>query len=189
MRLKENQTAPAFKIEDINGQLFDLNTPRKKPLLIAFFRYASCPLCNLRVHELIKNHAYLHDKIEILLIFQSPKEKIEQYVGKQDIPYKVLPNPSKTLYHLYGVENSWLGFVKAWTVKIKQVFIAVLQNRYLPGSVEGEIHRIPADFVVDTNNTILKAFYGKDIGDHLPLKELDAILDRENRVNNVILGS
>ena len=187
MRLNENETAPTFKTIDMNGQTFDLETPREKPLLIAFFRYASCPLCNLRVHELIENYERLKNKIEIVLIFQSPKEKIEQYVGKQDIPYRVLPNPSKTLYHLYGVENSWLGFAKAWTVKIKQVFVAVLQNRYLPGSVEGEIHRIPADFVIDQDNTILKAFYGKDIGDHLPLEELEAYGRKLDK--NVILTS
>jgi peroxiredoxin len=176
MRLKENEIAPHFCVKDMNETDFDLATPRTKPLLIAFFRYASCPLCNLRVHELIENYDELKGKLDIVLIFQSPSNKIEKYVGKQDIPYPLLPNPSKNLYHLYGVESSWLGFAKAWTVKIKQVFVAVLQNRYLPGSVEGEIHRIPADFIVDVDNKILKAYYGKDIGDHLPLNEIDDIL-------------
>jgi len=176
MRLKENETAPSFKVEDMDGNIFDLNVPRDKPLLIAFFRYASCPLCNLRVHELIENYENLKDKVEIVLIFQSPKAKIEQYVGRQNIPYRLLPNPTKTLYHLYGVENSWLGFAKAWTIEIKKVFIALFKKHYLPGTVEGEIHRIPADFIVDTDNKILKAFYGKDIGDHLPLSELYAII-------------
>jgi len=176
MRLKENEIAPSFSVVDMNGKTFDLDSPREKPLLIAFFRYASCPLCNLRVHELIENYENLKDKIEIVLIFQSPKEKIEQYVGKQNIPYRLLPNPNKKLYHLYGVENSWLGFAKAWTVEIKRVFIALFKKHYLPGSVEGEIHRIPADFIVDRDNKILKAYYGKDIGDHLPLEELDKIV-------------
>ena len=176
MRLKENEIAPSFSVVDMNGKTFDLDSPREKPLLIAFFRYASCPLCNLRVHELIENYENLKDKIEIVLIFQSPKEKIEQYVGKQNIPYRLLPNPNKRLYHLYGVENSWLGFAKAWTVEIKRVFIALFKKHYLPGSVEGEIHRIPADFIVDSDNKILKAYYGKDIGDHLPLEELYKIV-------------
>jgi len=176
MRLKENEIAPSFSVVDMNGKAFDLDSPREKPLLIAFFRYASCPLCNLRVHELIENYENLNDKIEIVLIFQSPKEKIEQYVGKQKIPYRLLPNPNKKLYHLYGVENSWLGFAKAWTVEIKRVFIALFKKHYLPGSVEGEIHRIPADFIVDRDNKILKAYYGKDIGDHLPLEELYKIV-------------
>jgi len=179
MRLKENEMAPYFCVQDMNGKDFDLATPRDKPLLIAFFRYASCPLCNLRVHELIENYDDLSEKLEIILIFQSPKDKIEKYVGKQDIPYPLLPNPSKNLYYLYGVENSWLGFAKAWTLQIKRVFLAVVKNGYLPGSIEGEIHRIPADFIVDTDNKVLKAFYGKDIGDHLPLSEIYEVLAHE----------
>jgi len=176
MRLQENQTAPLFKVQDIKGETFDLAAPRDKPLVLAFFRYASCPLCNLRVHELIENYDYLKEKVEILLIFQSPKEKIVQYVGKQNIPYRVFPDPQRVLYRLYGVESSWLGFVKAWSVKIIRVFKAVIKERYLPGTVEGEIHRIPADFILDTNNMILKAYYGSDIGDHLPLEELKVIV-------------
>lgn len=178
MRLKEKETAPYFCMQDMNEENFDLDVAREKPLLIAFFRYASCPLCNLRVHELIENYDVLKEKLDIVLIFQSPADKIKQYVGKQDIPYRVIPNPKKELYHLYGVESSWLGFAKAWSIKIKKVFEAVLQRHYLPGSVEGEIHRIPADFLVDVDNTILKAFYGKDIGDHLPLTEIDEIISK-----------
>ena len=181
MRLKENQPAPTFETEDTQGERFEMGAPRDRALMLAFFRYASCPLCNLRVHELIENYDRFKDKIEIVLIFQSPKEKIAQYVGKQEIPYRILPDPQKRLYRLYGVESSWLGFAKAWTVEIKRVFDAVIKNGYLPGTVEGEIHRIPADFIIDRDNTILKAFYGKDIGDHLPLDEIDAVLQKVQR--------
>ena len=175
MRLKEKQSAPSFWARDTQGKLFDTNTPREKPLMLAFFRYASCPLCNLRVHELIKHYEQFKEKIEIVLIFQSPKEKIAQYVGRQDIPYRILPDPDKRLYRLYGVESSWIGFAKAWTLEIKRVFEAVIKNGYLPGTVEGEIHRIPADFIINKENKILKAFYGKDIGDHLPIEEIEAL--------------
>ncbi len=176
MRLSNHTNAPSFSIHNLNGEIFDLSTPRSKLLLLAFFRYASCPLCNLRVHELIKNYQGMKDDLEIVAIFQSPTPKIQQYVGTQDIPFTVLPDPNKILYKLYGVENSWLGFAKAWTLKISQVLNAVIKHKYLPGSVEGEIHRIPADFIIDTDNKILKAYYGKDIGDHLPLDEIHSLI-------------
>lgn len=176
MRLLENQNAPFFTQQDLNGEIVDLSTPREKLLLFAFFRYASCPLCNLRVHELIKNYDDLKDKLEIIAVFQSPEDKIRQYVGKQEMPFRVIPDPDKKLYRLYGVESSWLGFGKAWTIKIGQVFNAVIKNHFLPGSMEGEIHRIPADFIIDTENRILKTFYGEDIGDHLPLEDIKDII-------------
>ena len=177
MRLKKNEMAPSFKIMDMNNNIFDLNKSRSKPLMLSFFRYASCPLCNLRVHELIKNYNNLKNSIDIILIFQSPKEKIDKYVGKQNIPYVIIPNPDKTLYHLYSVENSWFGFAKTWTAKISRVFKAVVKHHYHPGSVEGEIHRIPADFILDTNNKVLCAFYGRDIGDHIPLSDFYTLVE------------
>lgn len=177
MRLKENDTAPDFQTKDMFDVGFNLKAQRRKPLMIAFFRYASCPLCNLRVHELIENYGKLKDNLEIVMIFQSPKEKIEQYVGKQNIPYRVIPDPARKLYRLYKVEYSWIAFFKAWTIKIQNVFSALFKYKYFPGSVEGEIHRVPADFIIDIDGKILRAFYGKDIGDHLPLNEVIEVID------------
>lgn len=172
MRLKAGERAPAFRVQTTAGEVFDLNTPRKKPLLLAFFRYASCPLCNLRVHELIQNHKALSEVADIVLVFQSPTEKIEAYVGRQSVPYPIIPDPERRLYALYKVEASWGAFFKAWSFKAARVFRALVTHRFRPGSVEGEIHRVPADFLIDENNTIRTAFYGKDIGDHLPLTQI-----------------
>ncbi len=171
-RLKNTDQAPGFTAQDINNKTFSLNQPRSQLLLLAFFRYASCPLCHLRMHDLINHHEKLKDRLEIVAVFQSPAAKIRQYVGQQPIPFRVLPDPKRNLYSLYGVEKSWAGFARAWSVNISQVFNAVVKHRFLPCSIEGEVHRIPADFIIDTDNKIVKAYYGKDIGDHLPLAEL-----------------
>ena len=88
-------------------------------------------------------------------------------------------DPDRNLYRLYRVESSWIGFLRAWTLKIKNVFAALFTYRYLPGSVEGEIHRVPADFIIGIDGKILRAFYGKDIGDHLPLEEIKRIVNSD----------
>jgi peroxiredoxin len=178
MRLINNNIAPDFSKSDLDNVIFELSKSRNKLLLLAFFRYASCPLCNLRIHELIKNYHALKDYLDIIAIFQSPSDKIKQYVGKQVIPFPIIPDPEKKLYQLYHVESSWLGFGKAWTIKIAQVFDAVLKHKYLPGTIEGEINRIPADFIIDTDNIIIKAYYGNDIGDHLPLADIFSLVNQ-----------
>lgn len=179
MRLKEHESAPGFAIDDIHGDRFDLASPRDRPLMLCFFRYASCPLCNLRVHRLIQEYDNLKEKLDIVMVFQSPAAKIKQYVGQQEIPYILVPDPDRNLYRLYRVESSWIGFMRAWTFKIKNVFAALFTYRYLPGSVEGEIHRVPADFIIGIDGKILRAFYGKEIGDHLPLHEIKRIVNSD----------
>jgi len=178
MRLKLNENAPSFKKEDLKGELFDLNTPRERLLMISFFRYASCPLCNMRVNLLIKEYENLKNALDIVMIFHSPKEKIDRYVGRQKIPYRIIADENKHIYALYGIEDSWIGFLKAWTLKIKNVFLALFKYRYMPGSVEHNIHTIPADIIIDKNNTIIRAFYGKDIGDHLPIDEIKELVNK-----------
>ncbi|MEN8250443.1 MAG: peroxiredoxin-like family protein [Bacteroidota bacterium] len=189
MKLTINSPVPEFSLTDLNGQCYNTSEPRNKLIMLAFFRYASCPLCNLRIHELIENYHELSQKMDIVAVFQSPKDKINDYVGKQTIPFTVLPDPECTLYRLYGLESSWLGFLRAWTIKITQVFNAVVKHHYYPGSVEGDLHRIPADFIIDTDNKILTAYYGKDIGDHLPLSEIYSLIKsyetrRQNKVKD-----
>lgn len=177
MRLQGNKLAPNFVTKFINDKEFNLSTIRAKPLMLSFFRYASCPLCNLRVHELIQNYDKLKYQLDIVLIFQSPSSKIDEYVIKDVMPYDIIANPDKNLYRLYGVESSWFGFAKAWILKLPQVFKAIFKYNYIPGTIEGEIHRIPADFIIGTDNKILKAYYGKDIGDHLDLSEIYTIIE------------
>ena len=171
-RLKQGQSAPEFETNDIQGNPAN---PRSASefILLSFFRYASCPLCNLGVRELINRHDELRkNNIKVLAVFQSPREKVLHYVGKQHPPFQIIPDPEKRLYKMYAVESSWLGFFKAWSVGINKVVKAVIGNGFLPGSVENELHRIPADFVIDNNGVLVSVYYGSDIGDHIPIAHL-----------------
>jgi peroxiredoxin Q/BCP len=176
MKLRAGQAAPDFQIEDIHGTPIALGDYAGKMLMISFYRYASCPLCNLRVHELIQRYPEFHAQgLHLLAIFQSPRESIRQYVGKQETPFPLLADPARTLYRRYGVESSWLGFGKG-LFKLPMVFDAVIKKGFLPGKMENKFAMIPADFLVGPDLKIRRAFYGKDIGDHLPMPDIEGFL-------------
>ena len=109
----------------------------------------------------------------MLAIFQSPAEKLQQYVGSQRVPFPFIPDSEQVLYRLYGVGHSWAGFLIAWGKRLPEIGRAVFQRGYLPGSVEGGIHRIPADFLIGPDGRIAEAYYGRDIGDHLPISRIE----------------
>ena len=177
-RLKPGKPAPPFEAWDISGtQPINLQRYRGRYVLLSFYRYASCPLCNLRVHELMQRHADWHARgLDMLAVFQSPVDKIRQYVGAQQTPFPLIPDPGQSLYELYGVGHSWTGFLKAWGMRLPEIVRSVIGQGFLPGSVEGGIHRIPADFVVDQHGWIVEAYYGQDIGDHLPMERIERYL-------------
>jgi hypothetical protein len=76
MRLTSNLAAPLFKVKDVYGRTIDLAEYGDKKVLIAFFRHAGCPFCNIRVHNLLKVHPALKAQgLEMIFFFES-KEKV-----------------------------------------------------------------------------------------------------------------
>lgn len=182
-RLTPGETAPSFAAWDLSGaRRVDLLHYRGRHVLLSFYRYASCPLCNLRVHELAQHHADWHARgLDMLAVFQSPPGTLRQYVGSQHPPFLIIPDPGQTLYALYGVGHSWAGFFRAWATRLPEIGRSVIGKGFRPGSVEGAIHRIPADFVIDPRGRIAEAWYGRDIGDHLPLQRIESFLQKAQR--------
>jgi peroxiredoxin Q/BCP len=175
MRIVEGQPAEDFQMEDTFGTPIALNDYVGKKLLLSFYRYASCPLCNLRIAELIEHYPSFHDKgLYMLAFWESPKESILEYVGRQDVPFPIVADPKRNVYRLYGVESSWLGYIRGM-LRLSG-FYKALRKGFLPGKMEGEKALLPADFLIGPDLIIKKAYYGKDIGDHLPIEEIEQFL-------------
>lgn len=171
MKMSAGKKAIAFERKDIFGETISFNPTLHKKVMLSFFRYASCPLCNLRVNTLIKRYNELSAAgLSIIAIFQSPTESIKKYVGKQDAPFPIIADPEQELYKLYGVTGSMLGMLKT-SFRVKDLSQSFSMG-YLPGKIEGTFTMIPADFLVNEDFVIERAFYGSDVGDHLALSEV-----------------
>ena len=69
-----------------------------KKVLLSFYRYASCPFCNLRFHSLSKKQQEWRDKsLERVAVFQSPTSSILEYAGKDYSPVRIIPNPDRDI--------------------------------------------------------------------------------------------
>jgi peroxiredoxin len=130
------------------------------------------------VQELIREYDRLSSNGVVVAVFQSPAERIAHYIERQAPPFKIIPDPELRLYSAYGVESSWRGFFRAWTFGLPRVSQAVLGNGFLPGSVEGNLNRIPADFVIGPEGRLADVYYGEDIGDHMPFSRVMHALDQ-----------
>lgn len=175
MRLTEGEKAREFQVKDLSGNEVSLRDYQGKRLMLSFYRYASCPLCNLRVHELAENHDSLKERgLNMLAFFQSPEESIRRYVGRQDPPFRIVADPDRKVYRMYGVEPSWAGFLKG-SLRVSSM-IAAAGKGFLPGKMEGDKAMIPADFLIGPDLTVERAYYGADIGDHMPMQDIVAWL-------------
>ena len=180
-RLKPGTTAPAFEATSLRGETIRLADRLDQPLWLAFFRFASCPLCNFRIHQLVGQwpKRFAHRPFRMLAVFQSPPEKLDVYVSRHEPQFTVIANPALDLYRLYGVEAS---LRKAFSGQVLEGLVgAAKAGLPLVGVPDGPAFRIPADFLIAPGGTIHTAFYGANMADHIAFETVDEWLDEMER--------
>jgi peroxiredoxin Q/BCP len=172
MKLEPGQIAPAFVATSYEGEKIELERYRGRKLWLGFYRFASCPLCNNRIHEVIRRHGeFQRQGIELLAVFQSPPERIAQYVGRQSPPFPLIADPELELYGRYGVVPRTAGM---FAPRVFTGLLRALGNGFRPGPSEGPKAMIPADFFIDPEGLLWDVYYGEVISDHVPFSRVAA---------------
>jgi thioredoxin-dependent peroxiredoxin len=174
-KIKVNQIAPVFTVIDSKKDTIRLENYKGKKVFLAFFRYASCPVCNFRMNEIIQNYNAIQAKgYEFIAVFESNNETLQQYLLETEVPFPIIGDPELILYKKYAVEKSF------WRM-VGSMFNKKTKSNLKEGKVlvkgknlkrDGNMSRIPADFIIDENGIIIIAYYGTNIGDHLPLEQI-----------------
>ncbi len=179
MQIQPGTLAPSFHVEDVFGTQISLKDYAGKRLLLSFFRNAACAICNLRVHGLIERYpAYHRSGLEILAVFESPRENILQYVGRQDAPFPIVADPQAHLYGIYGVEVSEDKVAKTMSMPETQATIgaAAAQGFVLTPEAGSNFNRMPADFLIGPDLIVQHAHYADYVMDHLPVETVEHFL-------------
>ncbi len=170
-KLEKGNAAIPFKSKDLDGNIVDLQGFKGQKVLLTFFRKAACPFCNMNLQELIKRNAEFESKgIKVVTLFASSKEDVMKYAGKQNPPFPIIPDADYKIYGKYGVDISYAGMMKSM-LNPMQNFKAMTGGFFsLKSMTEDPV--IPADFLIDENQNIHRAYYGKDFDDHIPVAEV-----------------
>lgn len=177
-RLTAGMAAPAFGVRDTFGKPIRMDDYRGERLMLSFYRYASCPLCNLRIHELLGHWSDWHSRgLQMIAVFESPAAHVRHYLNRHDAPFPIVPDPGRALYKAYGVQGSLAGFLRAWTGHLPTLFNAVVRRKFLPGRMDGDWTMLPADFLIGPDLRVADAFYGHHIGDHIPIARIERFID------------
>ncbi len=173
--LAVGDTAPDFEATTLRGATVRLRDWRGKPTWLAFFRFAACPLCNYRVHSMIEVwKRFAGRDFGMLAVFQSPKERLEEFVAQQEPQFDLVADPEMELYRLYELETSWLAAMKPSAMgaipTAKKAGFPILTPR------DGPANRVPGDYLIGRTGTIEQVHRGKSIADHIPLDTVDEFL-------------
>lgn len=168
MRLTEGAHAPEFVRQDLDDTTVALEEYRGRHVLLSFYRFSTCPFCNLRVREVA---AVTDDLIARgvfpVAVFHSSAQAMGKQLRGDPLPFPVLPDPGMSLYADFGVERSWAGVLRGMK-RLGVVARAVLRG-HLPILSDWRVNGMPADILIGPDGGVVRAYYGRDMGDHLPL--------------------
>jgi peroxiredoxin len=178
VRLRAGGAAPEFKVDTVDGQSISIGTFAGKPLMLMFYRYASCPMCYLRLHDFARELPRLRPRgLEAVAFFHSSAAKVRAAGGHRAYPLHLVGDPTYDVYRAYGVQTSWRGLV--FSVGLPRFYVDWVRSMRhgFWGGVDTDMTKMPADFLIAPDGRIAKAHYGRTIGDHLPVADVDAFLD------------
>ncbi|KXK13135.1 MAG: alkyl hydroperoxide reductase [Chloroflexi bacterium OLB14] len=102
--------APDFKLLATNGQVISLSDFRGKTNVILFFiRETSCIQCRIHVAHLGKMYEQFREAgAEILVVLGEDVEKSKKYANGLHLPFPILCDPERAVYHLYELEKHFI---------------------------------------------------------------------------------
>ena len=181
MRLSTGQLAKEFRVNDIFGKPVSLSQYAGKHVLLSFYKWASCPMCNLRVYRVSQQYAQLQQQgLEILAVFYSSADTLRAHMAQRSTPFPIIADPEMQLYRAYGVEKSLWGMMKGG-MRMGDI-VSIMKLGLLKTVPEGDMRILPADFLIAPDQRIKIAYYGADIGDHLPIATIEQSLATHERL-------
>src|ERR1051326_1839141 len=172
-KFKSGDKLPGLVLTSAFGDSIHTDSLRGKKILITFNRYVSFPIINYRTHELLEYYDSLKTTgLVFISVYESGKETLTQYAAKEEIPFFMIADPQETFYKKFKVQKNWwktfLGLFNHYRKK-HAAGKFYFRNKY---ERDGHLNRIGADFLIDEHGIIHTAYYGKFVGDHLPLNEI-----------------
>jgi peroxiredoxin len=174
--------APDFALPVLNGGEIRLSGLRGSTVLVSFYRYASCPLCNLRIAQLRRKYPTLRDSgLQVLSIFHSPPEAMKKFVGKHETEFPLLYDPEETVYKQYEIGSSvggWLVGVFIKGVCCCKLFRAMAHGAF-GGPPDGTATSLPADFLIDEEGIVRDVFLASSIDEHMPWNRIQDFVEKQ----------
>lgn len=126
---KIGSIAPDFKLQATNGQEIALSDFLAKTNVIVFFiRETSCMMCRMHVIQLGKMYNQFHEAgAEVIVILGEDMETSRKYAESINLPFPILADPDRAVYHLYELEKYFYLFQRTASLVVDKAGVV----RYL----------------------------------------------------------
>lgn len=141
---------------------------------LQFRRFAGCPICNLHLQSIARRHDEITAAgIREVALFHSASDELAEHTA--DLPFATVGDPDKRYYRQFGVESSARALLdpRAWPAILRGSTLTTVGWFRAPAVHQDGGHlSLPADFLIDTDGTVLAAKHGTHADDQWSVDEL-----------------
>ena len=173
-QLVAGSDAPVFSLPAIDGSTFNMADLKGKRVILTFFRFASCPLCNMRIRRIIQRWDEFSDEAVMVAVFDAKIGELKKQMKKHNAPFIVIADETYEEFKKTGVKKSFFKFM--WgAIRSPLTLLQATLRGYIPLTISiSKLSTIPVDILIDEEGKVVEAHYCKDTADHIPLEKIIA---------------
>lgn len=170
MKLKKGDKIGGLQLPSTAGNIFNISEVIGKKTLITFYRFATCPFCNLRLNEFSNRYNELDKNFRVVAIFDASLDFLTKSTEKHSAPFPILADENFEYFEKFEVEQSIWKFLIGSALGSLKIFSAFARG-YFPRELKS-MTTVPVDILLSEDGTIEKVYYGKNTTDHLKFDEI-----------------
>ena len=167
-------TAPHFTLPAIDGSTFNMADMKGKRVILTFFRFSTCPLCNMRIRRIVQRWNEFSKDAVMVAVFDAKVGDLQKRMKKHDAPFVVVADETYEQFNKNGVKKSFFKFM--WgAMRSPLTLLQATLRGYVPLTLSiSKLSTIPVDILIDEDGKVVEAHYCKDTADHLSLDRMIA---------------
>ena len=178
-KLNVGDSAPDVSLPAIDGSTFDMSSVKGKRVIFTFFRFSSCPFCNIRIDRLMKRWDEFPKDTVMVGVFDAKIGELTKRMGKRNIPFTIVADETYEHFEKNGVEKSYPRFMWGAMRSPITMIMATLKG-YIPMTLSiSKMSTLPVDILIDEEGKVAEAHYCKDTVDHIPIDRMIAFANGE----------
>lgn len=172
MPISIGDEAPDINLPAIDGTIFNMSDFKGKRVILTFFRFATCPFCNIRINKLIKRWNEFNNDTIMVGIFDANLPELKKSMLKHNPPFIIVADNTYQVFLKNDVKKSFFRVLFA-PIRAPLTTLQALINGYIPLTLSiSKLSTLPVDVLIDENGIVTEAHYCKDTVDHLPIDKL-----------------
>ena len=167
-------TAPQFTLPAIDGSTFNMADMKGKRVILTFFRFSTCPLCNMRIRRIVQRWNEFSKDAVMVAVFDAKVGDLQKRMKKHDAPFVVVADETYEQFNKNSVKKSFFKFM--WgAMRSPLTLLQATLRGYVPLTLSiSKLSTIPVDILIDEDGKVVEAHYCKDTADHLSLDRMIA---------------